>query len=80
MSAADWDLMERAKVNFAKPTRDVVATNGQKLRWAIRRSRCMSPQVTPRHNLVDHPGEGRRHDAHGGLLGRHGLQLGARSG
>lgn len=28
MSAADWDLMERATVNFAKPTRDVVVRDG----------------------------------------------------
>jgi metallo-beta-lactamase class B len=31
MSAADWDLLERTTANFAKPKRDVVATDGQKL-------------------------------------------------
>lgn len=31
MSATDWDLMEKANVAFAKPKRDVVAVDGQKL-------------------------------------------------
>jgi metallo-beta-lactamase class B len=31
MSAADWDLIERANVNYQKPTRDIVAADGQKL-------------------------------------------------
>jgi len=31
MSAADWDLMDKANVAFAKPKRDVVAADGQKL-------------------------------------------------
>ena len=80
MSAADWDLMERAQVNFAKPTRDVVATDGQKLTLGdttITMYRDARPHA--RHDLVDLPGEGRRHHPHGGLLGRHGLQLGART-
>jgi len=48
MSAADWDLMERAKVNFAKPTRDVVATNGQKLTLG---DTTITMYVTPGHTL-----------------------------
>lgn len=31
MSAADWDLLEKATVNFAKPKRDIIAVDGQKL-------------------------------------------------
>ena len=31
MPAADWDLMERSQVNDQKPTRHIVATDGQTL-------------------------------------------------
>lgn len=31
MSAADWELMEKATVNFPKPKRDVVVKDGEKL-------------------------------------------------
>jgi len=48
MSAADWDLMERAKVNFAKPTRDIVATDGQKLTLG---DTTITMYVTPGHTL-----------------------------
>jgi metallo-beta-lactamase class B len=48
MSAADWDLMERARVNFAKPTRDVVATDGQKLTLG---DTTITMYVTPGHTL-----------------------------
>jgi metallo-beta-lactamase class B len=48
MSAADWDLMEAAKVAFAKPTRDIVATDGQKLTLG---DTTVTLQVTPGHTL-----------------------------
>jgi hypothetical protein len=31
MSEADWKLMDAANVTYAKPSRDIVATDGQKL-------------------------------------------------
>jgi metallo-beta-lactamase class B len=48
MSAADWDLMERSNVAFAKPTRDVVATDGQKLTLG---DTTVTMYITPGHTL-----------------------------
>jgi metallo-beta-lactamase class B len=48
MSAADWDLMERSNVNFAKPKRDVVATDGQKLTLG---DTTLTMYITPGHTL-----------------------------
>jgi metallo-beta-lactamase class B len=48
MSAADWDLMENAKVTYLKPTRDIVATDGQKLTLG---DTAVTLHVTPGHTL-----------------------------
>jgi metallo-beta-lactamase class B len=48
MSAPDWDLMERSRVDFAKPTRDVVATDGQKLTLG---DTTITMYLTPGHTL-----------------------------
>jgi metallo-beta-lactamase class B len=48
MSAADWDLMEAAKVTYLKPTRDIVATDGQKLTLG---DTTVTLYVTPGHTL-----------------------------
>src|SRR4051812_40043986 len=48
MSAPDWDLMERSNVNFAKPKRDVVATDGQKLTLG---DTTLTMYLTPGHTL-----------------------------
>ena len=48
MSPADWDLMERSKVNYLKPTRDIVATDGQKLTLG---DTTVTLYVTPGHTL-----------------------------
>jgi metallo-beta-lactamase class B len=48
MSGPDWDLMERSRVSFAKPTRDVVATDGQKLTLG---DTTITMYVTPGHTL-----------------------------
>ena len=48
MSAADWDLMEAAKVAYLKPTRDIVATDGQKLTLG---DTTVTLYVTPGHTL-----------------------------
>jgi metallo-beta-lactamase class B len=48
MSGPDWDLMERSRVNFAKPTRDVVATDGQQLTLG---DTTITMYLTPGHTL-----------------------------
>jgi metallo-beta-lactamase class B len=48
MSAADWDLMENAKVTYLKPARDIVATDGQKLTLG---DTTVTLHVTPGHTL-----------------------------
>jgi metallo-beta-lactamase class B len=48
MSAADWELMERATVNFPKPRRDVVAVDGQKLTLG---DTTITLYVTPGHTM-----------------------------
>jgi metallo-beta-lactamase class B len=48
MSSADWDLMERTQVNYAKPTRDIVATDGQKLTLG---DTTVTLFLTPGHTL-----------------------------
>jgi metallo-beta-lactamase class B len=48
MSAADWDLLEATKVNYAKPTRDIVATDGQKLTLG---DTTVTLYLTPGHTL-----------------------------
>jgi len=48
MSAADWDLMERTQVNYLKPTRDIVATDGQKLTLG---DTTVTLYITPGHTL-----------------------------
>jgi metallo-beta-lactamase class B len=48
MSAADWDLMDAANVAYAKPSRDVVATDGQKLTLG---DTTVTLHVTPGHTL-----------------------------
>jgi metallo-beta-lactamase class B len=48
MSGPDWDLMEHSRVNFAKPTRDIVATDGQKLTLG---DTTISMYLTPGHTL-----------------------------
>ena len=48
MSGPDWDLMERSRVNFEKPTRDIVATDGQKLTLG---DTTITMYLTPGHTL-----------------------------
>jgi metallo-beta-lactamase class B len=48
MSAADWALMESSKVAYLKPTRDIVATDGQKLTLG---DTTVTLHVTPGHTL-----------------------------
>jgi len=48
MSAADWDLMERTKADYLKPTRDIVATDGQKLTLG---DTTVTLYLTPGHTL-----------------------------
>jgi metallo-beta-lactamase class B len=48
MAEPDWDLMERSRVNFAKPTRDIVATDGQRLTLG---DTTITIHVTPGHTL-----------------------------
>jgi metallo-beta-lactamase class B len=48
MSAADWDLLERSQVDFAKPTRDVVVSDGQQLTLG---DTTVTLYVTPGHTL-----------------------------
>jgi metallo-beta-lactamase class B len=48
MSAADWELLERATVNFAKPKRDVVATDKQTLTLG---DTTLTMYLTPGHTL-----------------------------
>jgi len=48
MSAADWDLLERANVNFSKPRRDIVAADGQKLTLG---DATLTLYLTPGHTL-----------------------------
>ena len=48
MSAADWDLMDASTVAYLKPTRDVVATDGQKLTLG---DTTVTLHVTPGHTL-----------------------------
>jgi metallo-beta-lactamase class B len=48
MSAADWDLLDRSDVNFAKPARDVVASDGQQLTVG---DTTLILYVTPGHTL-----------------------------
>jgi metallo-beta-lactamase class B len=48
MSAADWDLLEQSRVNFQKPTRDMVATDGEKLTLG---DTTVTMYLTPGHTL-----------------------------
>jgi metallo-beta-lactamase class B len=48
MSAADWNLMDASKVSYLKPTRDIVATDGQKLTLG---DTTVTLHVTPGHTL-----------------------------
>jgi metallo-beta-lactamase class B len=48
MSAADWDLMDATKATYLKPTRDMVATDGQKLTLG---DTTVTLHVTPGHTL-----------------------------
>ena len=48
MSEADWDLMDKANVTFAKPSRDIVATDGHKLTLG---DTTVTLHVTPGHTL-----------------------------
>jgi metallo-beta-lactamase class B len=48
MSAADWDLLEQSQVGFAKPTRDVVVSDGQQLTLG---DTTVTLYVTPGHTL-----------------------------
>jgi metallo-beta-lactamase class B len=48
MSAADWDLLERSQVDYAKPTRDVVVSDGQQLTLG---DTTVTLYVTPGHTL-----------------------------
>jgi len=48
MSAADWNLMDEARVNFPKPKRDIVAVDGQKLTLG---DTTLTLYVTPGHTL-----------------------------
>jgi metallo-beta-lactamase class B len=42
MSAADWDLLEGSEADFAKPTRDVVISDGQQLTLGDTRMRAFA--------------------------------------
>jgi metallo-beta-lactamase class B len=48
MSAADWDLLEGSEAEFAKPTRDVVISDGQQLTVG---DTTVTLYVTPGHTL-----------------------------
>ena len=48
MSPADWDLMERTQANYLKPTRDIVAMDGQKLTLG---DTTVTLYITPGHTL-----------------------------
>ena len=48
ISAADWDLLERATGSWRKPKRDMVATDGQKLTLG---DTTLTLHVTPGHTL-----------------------------
>jgi metallo-beta-lactamase class B len=48
MSPADWELMDRTQVNYLKPTRDIVATDGQKLTLG---DTTVTLYLTPGHTL-----------------------------
>jgi metallo-beta-lactamase class B len=48
MSEADWKLMDAANVTYAKPSRDIVATDGQKLTLG---DTTVTLYVTPGHTL-----------------------------
>jgi metallo-beta-lactamase class B len=48
MSGQDWDLLERSRVTFAKPNRDIVATDGQKLTLG---DTTITMYLTPGHTL-----------------------------
>jgi metallo-beta-lactamase class B len=48
MSAADWDLLDSTRAAFPKPTRDVVATDGQRLTLG---DTTVTLHVTPGHTL-----------------------------
>jgi len=48
MSAADWSLMESSQVTYLKPTRDIVATDGQKLTLG---DTTVTLHITPGHTL-----------------------------
>jgi metallo-beta-lactamase class B len=48
MSAADWDLLDQSRVDFARPTRDVVASDGQQLTLG---DTTLTLYVTPGHTL-----------------------------
>lgn len=48
MSAPDWDLLERSDVSFAKPLRDIVASDGQALTLG---DTTVTVYVTPGHTL-----------------------------
>jgi metallo-beta-lactamase class B len=73
MSAADWDVLDRA--NGTKPARDMVATDGQKLTLG---DTTLTLYVTPGHTpgtiSTISPGKRRRPNAPGSSLGRNGPQ------
>src|SRR6185436_14242379 len=48
MSAADWDLMDATKAAYLKPSRDVVATDGQRLTLG---DTTITLHLTPGHTL-----------------------------
>ncbi|HTV23440.1 MAG TPA: MBL fold metallo-hydrolase [Polyangiaceae bacterium] len=48
MSGADWDLLERSNVDYLKPARDIVASDGQQLTLG---DTTVTVYITPGHTL-----------------------------
>ena len=76
MSAADWELVANTAGSWPKPTRDMVATDGQRLTLG---DTTVTMYLTPGHTLgtisTRDSGQGRRHGPYGGRVGRHRVQL-----
>ena len=75
MSAADYDWVEQSNLPW-KPRRDIVATDGYALTLGDTTvTLYITPGHTEGHAVADLHGAGRRDAPHGGVLGRHVVQL-----
>ena len=80
MSEADWDLLESTRASWRKPRRELVATDGQKLTLGeTTLTLYITPGPHPGHDLDDHSRADGGTPHIGGVLGRHGVQLGGES-